>query len=248
MFLIALLCVAVGDPCGCACGPKTKLSEGKLVGTMAAACGCHSVVSRDMLPRFYVCVASGTMCRRLCDCRMEGEERNEVRERRGQESRCVSRRGGHCPPNPAPLLSGTLSHSLLHRIRRHQHAVRQRMPTPPRVRPEGNTSAVAFRGGTPCGTAACAKPSRGARTRHRPVDAGRLRRGGHRGGVPPFLQVEGSLFLLSFLPMRGFFFLFSLRTLAVLGRGFGKPITFDGGLVPPFDLSLFPHCRFLNIL
>ncbi|RNC59357.1 hypothetical protein TcCL_ESM03044 [Trypanosoma cruzi] len=51
------------------------------------------------------------MCWRLCDCRMEGEgkERKEVRERSGQESRWASRRGGHCPPSPAPLLSGTLS-------------------------------------------------------------------------------------------------------------------------------------------
>ncbi|RNF02537.1 trans-sialidase [Trypanosoma cruzi] len=31
-----------------------------------------------------------------------------------------------------------------HRSRRHQHAARQRMPPPPRVRPEGDTSAVAF--------------------------------------------------------------------------------------------------------
>ncbi|EAN83376.1 hypothetical protein Tc00.1047053506803.14 [Trypanosoma cruzi] len=147
MFLIALLCVAVGDPCGGARGPKTKLSEGSPLCTMAAACGCQSVLSRDMPRRFYVCVASGTMCRRLCDCRMEGEERREVRERSGQESRWVSRRGGHCPPNAAPLLSGTLSHSLQHCIRRRQHAAWQRMPTPPRVRPEGNTPAVAFRGG-----------------------------------------------------------------------------------------------------
>ncbi|ESS55197.1 hypothetical protein TCDM_13348 [Trypanosoma cruzi Dm28c] len=31
-----------------------------------------------------------------------------------------------------------------HRSRRHQHAARQRMLPPPRVRPEGDTSAVAF--------------------------------------------------------------------------------------------------------
>ncbi|RNE95696.1 hypothetical protein TcG_13293 [Trypanosoma cruzi] len=42
------------------------------------------------------------MCLWLCDCRMEGEERKEVREHRGQESRWVSRRGAHCPPSPAP--------------------------------------------------------------------------------------------------------------------------------------------------
>ncbi|ESS60865.1 hypothetical protein TCDM_11585 [Trypanosoma cruzi Dm28c] len=75
---------------------------------------------------------------------MEGEEWKEVRGRRGQESRCVSRRGGHCPPSPAPLMSGTLSLSLQHLIRRQQHAARQRMPPSPRVRPEGDTSAVAF--------------------------------------------------------------------------------------------------------
>ncbi|RNC56469.1 hypothetical protein TcCL_ESM05983 [Trypanosoma cruzi] len=78
---------------------------------MAAACGCHSVLSENMLPRLYVCVVSGTMCRRLCDCRVDGEERREVRERRGQESRWVSRRRGHSPPNPAPLVPGTLYHT-----------------------------------------------------------------------------------------------------------------------------------------
>ncbi|RNF09282.1 hypothetical protein TcG_09728 [Trypanosoma cruzi] len=83
--------------CG-ACGPKTKLFEGSPVGAMAAACGCHSVLS-------------GTMCRRLCDCRVEGEERKELRGRRGQESRWVSRRGGHCPPNPAPLVPDTVYHT-----------------------------------------------------------------------------------------------------------------------------------------
>ncbi|RNC38136.1 hypothetical protein TcCL_NonESM12648 [Trypanosoma cruzi] len=78
---------------------------------------------------------------------MEGEEWREVRERRGQESCCVSRRGEHCPPNAAPLLSGTLSHSLQHCSRRQQHAAWQRMPPLTRVRPEGDMSAVAFRGG-----------------------------------------------------------------------------------------------------
>ncbi|RNC52318.1 hypothetical protein TcCL_ESM10476 [Trypanosoma cruzi] len=65
---------------------------------MAAACGCHSVLSGNMLPRFHVCVVSETMCWRLCDCRVEGEEWREMRDCRGQESRWVSRRGGHCPP------------------------------------------------------------------------------------------------------------------------------------------------------
>ncbi|RNC34213.1 trans-sialidase [Trypanosoma cruzi] len=37
--------------------------------------------------------------------------------------------------------------TLQHRSRRHQHAARLRMPPLTRVRPEGNTSAVAFRGG-----------------------------------------------------------------------------------------------------
>ncbi|RNC54805.1 hypothetical protein TcCL_ESM07760 [Trypanosoma cruzi] len=79
----------------------------------------------------------------------------------------------------------TSSITLQHRSRRHQYAARQRMPPPPRVRPEGDTSAVTFRGVTPCGTVACPKPPRGARTRHRALDAECLRRGGHRGGVFP---------------------------------------------------------------
>ncbi|RNF12688.1 hypothetical protein TcG_08764, partial [Trypanosoma cruzi] len=58
-----------------------------------------------------------------------------------------------------------------HRSRRQQHAARKRKPTPPRVRPEGDTSAVVFRGGTLCGTVACPKPPRGVRTRHRALAA-----------------------------------------------------------------------------
>ncbi|PBJ80601.1 hypothetical protein BCY84_00784 [Trypanosoma cruzi cruzi] len=65
---------------------------------MAAACGCHSLFLGDMLRRFHVCFVSGTMCRRLCDCRMEGREWKEVRERSGQESRWVSRRRGIARP------------------------------------------------------------------------------------------------------------------------------------------------------
>ncbi|RNC61200.1 hypothetical protein TcCL_ESM00965 [Trypanosoma cruzi] len=79
----------------------------------------------------------------------------------------------------------TSSITLQHRSRRHQHAARQWMPPPPRVRPEGDTSAVTFRGVTPCGTVACPKPPRGARTRHRALDAECLRRGRHCGGVFP---------------------------------------------------------------
>ncbi|PBJ81286.1 hypothetical protein BCY84_00298 [Trypanosoma cruzi cruzi] len=81
--------------------------EGSLVGPMAAVCGCHSVLSRNMLRRFQVCVASGTMCRRLCNCRVEGEEWKKVRKRSGQESRC----GGPCPPWPAPPVPGTFAFS-----------------------------------------------------------------------------------------------------------------------------------------
>ncbi|EAN84043.1 hypothetical protein Tc00.1047053510233.20 [Trypanosoma cruzi] len=103
---------------------------------MAAACGCRSLLSRDMPRRFPMCVASGTMCRRLCDCRMEGEERRELRERRCQESRWASCRRAHCPPSPAPPCRAP-SITPQHRSRRHQHTARQRMPPPSRVRPEG---------------------------------------------------------------------------------------------------------------
>ncbi|RNC39236.1 hypothetical protein TcCL_NonESM11440 [Trypanosoma cruzi] len=93
--------------CCCGCG---RGCVGP-VGAMAAACGCHFVHSGNIPRRFHLCVFSGTMCWWLCDCRVEGEEWKEVRERRGQESRWVSRRGGHCPPNAAPLLPGTLYHT-----------------------------------------------------------------------------------------------------------------------------------------
>ncbi|RNF15146.1 hypothetical protein TcG_07192 [Trypanosoma cruzi] len=75
---------------------------------------------------------------------MKGEEWREMRERGGQESRWVSRRGGPCPPNAAPLLSGTLSITLQHRNRRQQHAARQRMPPPPRVRLKGRRLLLPF--------------------------------------------------------------------------------------------------------
>ncbi|RNC53316.1 hypothetical protein TcCL_ESM09358 [Trypanosoma cruzi] len=146
---------------------------------MAAACGCHSVLSGNMLPRFHVSVVSETMCRRLCGCRMEGEEWRELRERSGQESRWASRRGGHCPPNPAPLLSGTLSLcSVVVDASSTQQGSGCRTAT---SESGGEMSAVAFRGGTPCGTAACPKPHRGVRARHRALAAECLRHGGHCG-------------------------------------------------------------------
>ncbi|RNC36698.1 trans-sialidase [Trypanosoma cruzi] len=74
-------------------------------------CVAVALFSREICCHAFTCVVSGTMCWRLCGCRMEGEERKEVRERRGQESRCVSRRRGHCSPNSAPLLSGIQYHT-----------------------------------------------------------------------------------------------------------------------------------------
>ncbi|KAF8296500.1 hypothetical protein TcBrA4_0067020 [Trypanosoma cruzi] len=41
------------------------------------------------------------MCWQLCNCRVEGEELREVRERRGQESRWVSRRQSALPALPS---------------------------------------------------------------------------------------------------------------------------------------------------
>ncbi|RNC54997.1 hypothetical protein TcCL_ESM07563, partial [Trypanosoma cruzi] len=76
-----------------------------------------------------------------------------------------------------------LSLTLQNCNRRQQHAARQRMPPPPRVRPEGDTPDVAFRGGTPCGTVACPQTPRGVRTRHRALAAERLRQIGHFVGV-----------------------------------------------------------------
>ncbi|EAN94722.1 hypothetical protein TcCL_NonESM00397 [Trypanosoma cruzi] len=181
--------------CGCGC------IHAGIVGTMTVACGCHFVLLENMLPRLYVCVVSGTMCRRLCDCRMEGEEWRELRERRGQESRWVSRRGGHCPPSPAPLLPGILYHSAAS------------YSTPP-ARSEAadaatatsatgrDTSAVVFRGGNPCGTAACPQPHRGLRAQ----DTGHWPRSvcvvEDTAAASLFLQVDGRLFLLFFPPGR----------------------------------------------
>ncbi|RNC36642.1 hypothetical protein TcCL_Unassigned00342, partial [Trypanosoma cruzi] len=179
MFLIGLLCVAVGDPCGCACGPKTKLFEGSPVGTMAEACGCHSLflgICRDS----FTCLLFRGQCAGGCAI-AEWKERTgmEVRERRGQGSRWVSRRGGPFPPNPAPLLSAhSLSlRSILADVTstqrgsgcHHSHECDRK----------GTCQLLRSEGVTPCGTATCHKPPRGVHTRHRAVDAECLRRGGH---------------------------------------------------------------------
>ncbi|PBJ77886.1 hypothetical protein BCY84_05479 [Trypanosoma cruzi cruzi] len=92
---------------------------------------------------------------------------------------------GIAHPSQRRTVGHPLSVCLQHRNRRHQHAARQRKPPLTRVRPEGDTSAVALRGGTACGTVACPKPPRGACTRHRALDVGCLRHEGHCGGVPP---------------------------------------------------------------
>ncbi|RNF12570.1 hypothetical protein TcG_08861, partial [Trypanosoma cruzi] len=65
--------------------------------------------------------------------------------------------------------------TLQHLSRRHQHAASQRTPPPPQVRPEWDTIAVVFRGGTSCGTVACSQTPRGVRTRHRALAAECLR-------------------------------------------------------------------------
>ncbi|EKF38902.1 hypothetical protein MOQ_000881, partial [Trypanosoma cruzi marinkellei] len=90
-----------------------------------------TLFSREICCRAFTCVLFWGQC--AGGCAIAGWR--EVRERSGQKCRWVSRSGWHCPPNRAPLLHGTLSHSLQHRNRRRQHAARQRMPPPPRVRP-----------------------------------------------------------------------------------------------------------------
>ncbi|EAN83224.1 hypothetical protein Tc00.1047053504899.30 [Trypanosoma cruzi] len=179
--------------CGCVCVGR--------VGPMAAACGCHSVLLENMLRHFHVCVASGTVCWRLCGCRMEGEEWRELRERRGQQSRWASRRRGDCPPSPAPPCRAS-SITPQHLSRRHQHAARQRMPPPPRVRPEGTLQLL---------------PSEGAirvaqrRAHNLIADSAHKTPGTGRGVfaswrtlrlLPSSFQVDGRLFLLFFPPRR----------------------------------------------
>ncbi|KAF8299600.1 hypothetical protein TcBrA4_0052860 [Trypanosoma cruzi] len=97
---------------------------------------------------------------------------------------CLAAEGIAHPSQRRPV-GHPLSVCLQHRNRRHQYAARQRMPPLTRVRPEGDTSAVALRGGTPCGTVACPKPPRGVCTRQRALNVGCLRHEGHCGGVPP---------------------------------------------------------------
>ncbi|RNC36662.1 hypothetical protein TcCL_Unassigned00364 [Trypanosoma cruzi] len=115
---------------------------------------------REICRNAFPCVLLRGQCAGGCAI-AEWKERTgmEVRERGGQGSRWVSRRGGPCPPNPALLLSGTLSLTSQHLSRRHQHAERQRMPPQPRVRPEGTCLLLRSEGVTPCGTATCPKTS-----------------------------------------------------------------------------------------
>ncbi|EAN83052.1 hypothetical protein Tc00.1047053510591.20 [Trypanosoma cruzi] len=90
--------------------------------------------------------------------------------------------------------------TLQHRSRRHQHAARQWMPPLKRMRLEGDTSAVAFRGGTPCGKVACPQRPRGVCTRHRALAVEFLRRGGHCGGVFPHSMWTDACFSFFFHP------------------------------------------------
>ncbi|RNC35447.1 hypothetical protein TcCL_Unassigned01677 [Trypanosoma cruzi] len=111
-FFTAPLCVAVGDPCGGA-WPQNKVvrwltfrHDGRSVWQSLCFLGKYAAT----LLLVYCFGDNVPAAVRLPDG--EGEERKEVRERGGQESHWVSRRGGHCPTNPAPLLSGTLSLTL----------------------------------------------------------------------------------------------------------------------------------------
>ncbi|RNC54962.1 hypothetical protein TcCL_ESM07601 [Trypanosoma cruzi] len=146
-----------------------------------------TLLSREICYDAFPCVLLRGQC--AGGCAIAG-----WRERRGGKcvSAAVRSRAGRLaaegiahPAQHRSCRAPSLSHSLQHRSRRQQHAARQRMPPPPRVRPERDTSAVAFRGGTPCGTAACPKPPRRVCTRHRALDAGCLRQIGHCGGVLP---------------------------------------------------------------
>ncbi|RNC58274.1 hypothetical protein TcCL_ESM04081 [Trypanosoma cruzi] len=117
------------------------------------------LISREICYDAFTCVLFRGKC--AGGCAIAG-----WRERRGGKcvSAAVESRAGRLAAegtaHPAQHRSCRApSITLQHRNRRHQHAARQRMPPPPRVRPEGDTSAVAFRGGAPCGTAVCPQPS-----------------------------------------------------------------------------------------
>ncbi|ESS55288.1 hypothetical protein TCDM_13252 [Trypanosoma cruzi Dm28c] len=107
-----------------------------LVGTMAAACGCHSVLS-EICCHVFTCVLLGGQC--AGGCAIAGwRERSgrkcvsaAVRSRAG----CLAAEGTARPAQHRFCRASSIT--LQHRNRRHQHAARQRMPPPPRVRPEG---------------------------------------------------------------------------------------------------------------
>ncbi|PBJ77090.1 hypothetical protein BCY84_07204 [Trypanosoma cruzi cruzi] len=209
MLFVALVCVAVVDPCVVCVWPQNKVVRGHTCLARWPQRVAVTLFSREICRDAFTCVLFRGQC--AGGCAVAGwRERSgrEVRERRGQESRWVSRRGGHCPPAQhrscrAPSITPQ------HRSRRQQHAARKRMPTTTTSATGRDTSAVVFRGGTLCGTVACPKPPRGVRTRHRPLAAECLRLrtcGGvslpSRGRTPDFLcstQADGC----AMTPQRG---------------------------------------------
>ncbi|RNC48458.1 hypothetical protein TcCL_NonESM01690 [Trypanosoma cruzi] len=103
-----------------------------------------ALFSREICYDAFTCVLLRGQCAGGCAVA-------EWRERSG--GKCVSaavksraeRLAAEGIARPAQHLSCRApSITLQHRSRRQQHAARQRMPPPPRVRPEGDISAVAF--------------------------------------------------------------------------------------------------------
>ncbi|RNC52143.1 hypothetical protein TcCL_ESM10665 [Trypanosoma cruzi] len=169
MFLIALLCVAVGDPCVVCVDPKQSCPRAHLCARWPQRVAV-TLFSREICCHAFTCVLLRGQCAGGCAV-AEWRERSggkcvsaAARSRAG----CLAAEGIAQPAQHCSCRAPSIT--LQDRSRRHQHAARQWIPPPPRVRPEGDTSAVAFRGGP----------------RHRALAAECLRCGEHCGGdLPP---------------------------------------------------------------
>ncbi|RNC40022.1 hypothetical protein TcCL_NonESM10549 [Trypanosoma cruzi] len=185
---------------------------------LSAVVGVGAAAS-DLSARWPQCVAVALLSREICYDAFTGVLFRgkyaggcaiaEWRERSGgkcvsaavkSRAGCLAAEGTAHPTQHRSCRASNIT--LQDRSRRHQHAARQRMPPPPRVRPEGGTSAVTFRGVTPCGTVACPKPS--SRSPHTTPGTGRGVFASWRTLRWSFssLQVDGRLILLFFPPRR----------------------------------------------
>ncbi|RNC44988.1 hypothetical protein TcCL_NonESM05318 [Trypanosoma cruzi] len=144
MFFIALLCVAVVDPCVvCVWPPKQSCPRAHLLARWPQRVAV-TLFSWEICRDAFTCVLFRGQC--ACGCAVA-----EWRERSGRRcvsaavkshTGCLAAEGIAHPKQHRSCRAPSLTPQ--HRSRRHRHAARQRMPPPPRVRPEGTRLLLRF--------------------------------------------------------------------------------------------------------